>query len=732
MSRENSQSTSREKVFISAVSFELGSYRDLIAKDLRINHFDPLEQDGFAYEDKNVEAKLEDLIRQSIAVVCIVGQGFGTPSHRDDLTSFTQLEYQLAIKHNKPPIVLLANNVRYPKKIKERLEAETVGQQESQKEHCKNIRNRHKQYLAFKTKASFQKGSIKVIAYLNGLRENDFTKPAGGIFAFAKTAKGGAILASIFLLQLLILFLITNDDKPVPPPIVRLESDPSEATIYNEKRQLLGTTPKVLVVYDQAKWPVTLELDGYVPKRIDQALSTDHENKITVKLEREKTEDELKKTGGVHISSTPGGANVFSKDGVLIGKTPYKRDTGVPVGNASFQVGKEKYETNLVETEVTEGKIAKIEVVLKESSDLRKGKIQIQSLPEGADVFDKEGEKIGKTPFSLTLESGLQEFKVSLSGYRPEELKLNVLPGSTFEKMVSLKAIFERVKINSTPAGASATFSRETIPRGITPFEVDLPLGKTIYSLSKSGYENQILECVVSEDGENSFFATLQPVTGRLSIKVNPASAKINEGGIFRGTGSFQDIRSAPGKRRFLIEAEGFQSQDLELLVAGDELTEKEITLKKEDRYWVVYKGSSGVSLRIQPDSSAQMLATLIDQKRVKLIKNGEKSGRWIPISISGWMVAKGGLGTMAEKIGTGKEWKVVYSNRDSDEEYLWLRDGKVTTEKSKLCKVWKGAQFTVSEEFTDADGDLWVQCLLRGWVAEKSDIGTILLELAD
>jgi tetratricopeptide (TPR) repeat protein len=99
------------RVFISAVTRELGSVRKLVKKGLEDNDYHAVEQDNFPPDYRDLKAKLRERINSCDAVVHIAGLCYGAePAKRPDdapRRSYTQLEYDIAAELGKPVYVFL-------------------------------------------------------------------------------------------------------------------------------------------------------------------------------------------------------------------------------------------------------------------------------------------------------------------------------------------------------------------------------------------------------------------------------------------------------------------------------------------------------------------------------------------------------------------------------------------------------------------------------------------------
>jgi hypothetical protein len=101
------------RIFVSATSSDLGSFRTLASESLRMRGYEVDDQGIFHLTDLDILEMLEHRIQACEAVVCLVGFVCGgEPSRRaegEPRRSYNQWEYYLARKHGKPVFVLLAS-----------------------------------------------------------------------------------------------------------------------------------------------------------------------------------------------------------------------------------------------------------------------------------------------------------------------------------------------------------------------------------------------------------------------------------------------------------------------------------------------------------------------------------------------------------------------------------------------------------------------------------------------
>ncbi|MSR56329.1 MAG: tetratricopeptide repeat protein [Planctomycetaceae bacterium] len=104
----------QRRVFISAVSDELKSYRVLVDQKLRLRGYEPVVQEIFDLTDQAILDKLRDKISGCEAVICLIGAAYGAepmqPPAGAPRRSFTQWEFFLAQELKKNVYRLVATD----------------------------------------------------------------------------------------------------------------------------------------------------------------------------------------------------------------------------------------------------------------------------------------------------------------------------------------------------------------------------------------------------------------------------------------------------------------------------------------------------------------------------------------------------------------------------------------------------------------------------------------------
>lgn len=104
------------RVFVSATTADLGALRGAVAEELRLRDVHAIEQRDFPTDHRSVACILEDRIRSCHAVIHLVGSRYGgEPALRPPEAvrrSFSQMEYDAAVRLGKPVFVFVADEGR--------------------------------------------------------------------------------------------------------------------------------------------------------------------------------------------------------------------------------------------------------------------------------------------------------------------------------------------------------------------------------------------------------------------------------------------------------------------------------------------------------------------------------------------------------------------------------------------------------------------------------------------
>ena len=178
------------------------------------------------------------------------------------------------------------------------------------------------------------------------------------------------------------------------------------------------------------------------------------------------------------------------------------------------------------------GKVDEIAKPPEEIDTQNTGAINLASTPSGASVFLDDS---FKGVSSITLEKitpGKHMLRVTKSGYQDWQQEVTVSSDKTIEIFVNLTSLslaLGEIKLTSTPSGASV-FLDDSF-KGVAPIIIsNVPVGKHIIKVTKSGYQDWQQEINVSSDKTIEIFvylAQLSSALGEIKLTSTPSGAKV-------------------------------------------------------------------------------------------------------------------------------------------------------------------------------------------------------------
>jgi len=304
---------------------------------------------------------------------------------------------------------------------------------------------------------------------------------------------------------------------------ISVDSDPQGAQIILDQTNTQKTTPDTLDSVPVGKHTVTVEKEGYRPSPDFDTVEVVEDSLTTVSFVL------VERLGDIFVKSDPSGAEIVL-DHLSTGKMTPDTIFDLMVGDHIVSVTKSGYsvfpESSIVE--VIENSVITVGFILAQN----KGKLSVNSSPEGADIY-LNYENTGEwSPHTFELPEGRYVVSVAKSGYSafPESVVVQVVKDSwataNFVLTESKGAIF----VNSDPSGGSIILDHLFTGK-ITPdtlFEVDL--GDHVVSVEKPGYlasPESLVVTVVENQTTSAEFILLDTLYGSLSVSSNPSGATI-------------------------------------------------------------------------------------------------------------------------------------------------------------------------------------------------------------
>ncbi len=212
-------------------------------------------------------------------------------------------------------------------------------------------------------------------------------------------------------------------------------------------------------------------------------------------------------TGSISVSSYPSGANVYL-DGTYKGTTPLTIPD-LSIGSYVIKITKSGYNDIFKKATVSSGETATISASLNTLT----GSIYANSEPKGAKIYLDENYK-GQTPQTiLNVPIGEHTLKFSKNGYEEISRTITVASDQTTTFSESLTGETGSISVSSNPSGAKVYVDGSY--KGLTPKTIsDVPVGKHVIVLSKSGYETASSEITVSSGQTKSLsgYLPLNPI----------------------------------------------------------------------------------------------------------------------------------------------------------------------------------------------------------------------------
>ena len=202
----------------------------------------------------------------------------------------------------------------------------------------------------------------------------------------------------------------------------------------------------------------------------------------------------------------------------------------------------------------------------------KEASMHVDSKPQGAEIYADEVLK-GTTPKDFGLPPGGYSIRMALPGYEKWEDKIQVEEAREYPLQVELKALPRQalLRLGSAPPGADIYV--DSVSKGKTPADLELPPGGHAIRLLLSGYKDWEQEVRLEEAKEYPLQAELNasPKQALLRAESTPSGAEIYVDGTSRGIVPIS-LELALGRHIIRMTLPGYQDweEQIEFKEAGE------------------------------------------------------------------------------------------------------------------------------------------------------------------
>ena len=194
------------------------------------------------------------------------------------------------------------------------------------------------------------------------------------------------------------------------------------------------------------------------------------------------------------------------------------------------------------------------------------GILVVRSEPIGATVY-VDGIEKGTTTLQITdIGVGDHEVRVEKNLYYSYSEIVNIQPDMIGEVKTELKPNFGSLSINSVPTGSVVMINGQV--KGKTPYGIDrIKSNSYNIKVSKDLYHTYEENFIITDGSVNTRDISLTPAFGKLTVKTNPAGAKVRIDGQSRGATPFELNELPSGNYHITLTKDLFQTIDLDIVI---------------------------------------------------------------------------------------------------------------------------------------------------------------------
>jgi len=198
--------------------------------------------------------------------------------------------------------------------------------------------------------------------------------------------------------------------------------------------------------------------------------------------------------------------------------------------------------------------------------DATTGILVVRSEPTGATVY-VDGIEKGTTTLQITdIGVGDHEISVEKNPYYSYSEIVNIQPDMIGEVKTELKPNFGNLSINSVPTGSVVMINGQV--KGKTPYSINrIKSDSYNIKVSKDLYHTYEENFIITDGSVNARDISLTPAFGKLTVKTNPAVAKVIIDGQSRGDTPFELDELPSGNYHITLTKDLFQTIDIDIVI---------------------------------------------------------------------------------------------------------------------------------------------------------------------
>ncbi len=211
--------------------------------------------------------------------------------------------------------------------------------------------------------------------------------------------------------------------------------------------------------------------------------------------------------------------------------------------------------------------------------------VDVESDPPGATIYVDRAElgALGVAPRRVALEAGHHTLILQAPGRHEARAEVEATSGHVVGASVSLSAITGHLVVRTEPAGAAVRIEGSDAALGVTPLEVDLPVGDVLLEIRLAGFGDERRSVLLEDGATATVELTLQHDASTLAILsavTSPEGAELILDGQPIGVGPLTLEGVAPGTHHLEVRAPGHDPWSVDALFEAGAATRVRATLR--------------------------------------------------------------------------------------------------------------------------------------------------------